>query len=69
MMISFETHFDQKTLERGRDYQRAGHVVSVVSDKDGALEARVHNGKGKTYRLRNVSTIVRQPDGEIKLSY
>lgn len=66
-MISFETHFDQKTLERGRTYQRAGHVVSVVSDKDGALEARVHNGKGKTYRLsiQLKPATARKPDGEV----
>ncbi|MGV8855894.1 MAG: SNF2-related protein [Devosia sp.] len=66
-MISFETHFDQKTLERGRAYQRAGHVVSVVSDKDGTLEARVNNGKGQTYRLsiQLQPATARKPDGEV----
>ena len=66
-MISFETHFDRATLDRGKTYQRAGHVVSVSPDKDGGLEARVHNGKGTTYRqsIQIKPATARKPDGEV----
>ena len=66
-MISFETHFDRATLDRGKTYQRVGHVVSVVADNDGGLEARVHNGKGTTYRqsIQIKPATARKPDGEI----
>jgi len=66
-VISFEKHFDSATLDRGIAYQRAGHVVSVAPDKDGGLEARVHNGKGTTYRqsIQIKPATVRKPDGEV----
>ena len=66
-MISFEPHFDRATLDRGKTYQRAGHVVSVVADNDGGLEARVHNGKGTTYRqsIQIKPATARKPDGEV----
>lgn len=66
-MISFETHFDRATLDRGRTDQRAGHVVSVGPDEDGGLKARVHNGKGTTYRqsIQIKSGTARKPNGEV----
>lgn len=66
-MISLETHFDSATLDRGKAYQRAGHVVSVSPDKDGGLEARVHNGKGTTYRqsIQIKPGTARKPNGEV----
>lgn len=67
VVISLEAHFDSATLDRGRTYQRAGHVVSVAPEKDGGLEARVHNGKGTTYRqaIQIKPGTARKPNGEV----
>lgn len=66
-MISFETNFDSATLDRGRAYQRARHVETVSTDRDGGLEARAHNGKGTTDRqsIQIKPATARKPDGEV----
>lgn len=50
MDIKLNEHFDATTLQRGRDYARRGLVVSVEPLANGVLQARVSNGRGKTYR-------------------
>jgi hypothetical protein len=52
MEIRLSDHFDPKTLARGRDYATRGLVRSVDVAGDGALEARVANEQGETYRQR-----------------
>ena len=52
MDIRLNEHFDGGTLQRGRDYARRGFVVSVEALADGALAARVSNGRGTTYQQR-----------------
>jgi len=50
MEIRLSDHFDAGALERGHDYARRGLVVSVDALGDGALAARVSNGRETTYR-------------------
>lgn len=49
--MDIKDHFDAGTLQRGHDYARAGHVLSVEALGDG-VEARVSNGRGEIYRQR-----------------
>uniref|UniRef100_UPI001109BF38 SWIM zinc finger family protein n=1 Tax=Poseidonocella sp. HB161398 TaxID=2320855 RepID=UPI001109BF38 len=49
MTIRLQDHFDAATLQRGLDYARRGHVVSVAPAPDGTLEAEVANGRGRSY--------------------
>lgn len=50
MDIRLKDHFDAATLARGRDYARRGLVGSVKALAGGALEARVSNGRGESYK-------------------
>ena len=50
MDIRLSDHFDPTTLQRGRDYERRGLVVSVERSADGALTGTVSNGNGKSYQ-------------------
>lgn len=52
MDIRLSKHFEAAALQRGRDYARRGLVVSVDEPEDGALAAKVSNGRGSTYRQR-----------------
>ncbi|MGI3213036.1 SNF2-related protein [Roseovarius tibetensis] len=52
MDIRLNEHFDGATLQRGRDYARRGLVVSVEPLANGALRARVSNGRGESYQQR-----------------
>ena len=54
MTIRLSDYFDVATLARGRDYARRGFVVSVEALPDGALRARVSNGRGQSYQQRIV---------------
>jgi len=52
MTIRLSDHFDERILQRGRDYARRGLVVEVEAQADGSLTGRVENGQGASYRQR-----------------
>ena len=52
MELQLSDHFDEATLQRGRDYARRGLVGAVEALPDGVLEGRVSNGRGAVYRQR-----------------
>lgn len=52
MDIGLDEWFDEGTLRRGQDYARQGLVQSIEVLGDGALRARVSNGRGDSYQQR-----------------
>ncbi|MFV0382751.1 SNF2-related protein [Paracoccus sp. (in: a-proteobacteria)] len=50
MTIRLDRIFDKGTLERGLNYARRDHVVSIDVADDGLLHTRVANGRGRSYR-------------------
>ena len=56
MDVDLIRYFDTATLQRGRDYASRGLVISVDPMGDGALTARVSNGRGTSYRQQIIHT-------------
>jgi superfamily II DNA or RNA helicase len=50
MNTPLKDHFDELTLERGREYVLRSLVVLVERLLDGSIKGRVSNGRGKSYQ-------------------